>query len=41
MRIFAIITIALAVILFALMLLGTLAEIAEQLERIADAIEKY
>ena len=41
MRIFAIIVVVLAVILFALLLLGALAEISEQLERIADAIEKY
>ena len=41
MRIFAIIVVVLAVIIFALAFLGELALIATQLERIADAIEKY
>ena len=41
MRIFAIIVVVLAVVIFALLLLGTLVDISVQLERIADAIERY
>lgn len=41
MKIFAIIVVVLAVIIFALLLLGALADISNQLERIADSIERY
>ncbi len=41
MRIFAIIVVVLAAIIFALLLIGLLANIASELKRIADSIERY